>query len=159
MSRDEDSDALIAISPRHLTKVALQLEREAEEAAERRMHRSRAQTEPMSNPTDEEQRLRDVEDGLRDLAGKDGNGGLVGGLTKRVDAHDSRTSKIVAGVLASLMTAAGAIYWAGREDGAGERESEFLRAEVASLKAEVRELRALLPAYRPSPWRPQGDDP
>ncbi len=156
MSRDEDSDALITISPRDLTKVALQLEREAEEKAARR--HPRASTEPLSNPSEEEQRLRKLEDDMLELAGKHGTTGKVGDLTKRADATDSLVKKIGAAAMASVLTAAGAVYWAGHKDGAGEREEEFLRAEVASLKAEVRELRALLPAYRPSPWRPQGDD-
>lgn len=158
MARDEDSDALIKISPRDLTKVAYELEREAEEKANLRL-RQRAQTEPTSNPSEEEQRLRNIEDALLELTGKSGTNGKFGNLTKRVDVHDSRANKIIAGVLASMLTAFGAVYWAGREDGGNERESEFLRAEVAALKAEVRELRALLPAYRPSSWRPQGDDP
>jgi hypothetical protein len=158
MSRDEDSGR-ISISPRELTKVALQMEREAEEAAERR-HRSRAATEPLSSPSEEEQRLRDVEDALRDLAGKDGTGGLVGQTRGDVSGIKAFLKYLAMGVAGSVLTAVAAIYQAGHEDGAKEREAEFLRAEVASLRSEVRELRALLPAYRTPSWNgSRGDDP
>ncbi len=157
MARDEDSDALIAISPRDLTKVALQLEREADEKAAKRY--PRASTEPLSNPSEEEQRLRKLEDDMLELTGKSGMNGKVGSLRKEVDGHRSVLKYIGTAVAGALVTAITAIYQAGQKDGAKEREAEFLRAEVASLKAEVRELRAVLPAYRPSPWRPQGDDP
>jgi hypothetical protein len=158
LSRDEDSDALIAISPRDLTKVALELEREAEEKAERRRHRPRAQTEPSTNPSDEERRLRHIEDTLLLLGGKDGTNGKVGNTRRDVDGVRAVLKYLAMGVAGSLLTAGAAVYQAGQRDGAKEREAEYLRAEVASLKAEVRELRAQLPAYRPSPWRPQGVD-
>jgi hypothetical protein len=157
MSRDEDSDATISISPRRLTKVALQMEREAEENAERRL-RQRASTEPLSNPTEEEQRLRNVEDSLLVLSGKDGTNGRVGNLRKDVDNVRSFLRYVAMGIAGSILTATAAIYQAGQKDGGEAREAEFLRAELAAVRAEVRELRALLPAYRPS-RRPQGDEP
>lgn len=154
---DEDSDALIKIRPRDLTKVALELEREADEKAARRF--PRAATEPTSNPSEEEQRIRKIEDDLLMLAGKDGTNGKVGDIRREVDGHRSLLKYIGTAVLGSVVTAIAAIYSAGEKSGAKDREAEYLRAEVASLKAEVRELRALLPAYRPS-WRPpQGDEP
>jgi len=155
MSRDEDSDALIAISPRDLTKVALQLEREADEKAARR--HPRAQTEPSSNPSDEERRLRYIEDTLLLLGGKDGSNGKVGNTRRDVDSVRSVLKYLAMGVAGSLLTAGAAVYQAGQKDGAKDRDNEYLRAEVASLKAEVRELRELLPAYRPPVW-PRGVD-
>jgi hypothetical protein len=157
MARDEDSDALISISPRDLTKVALRLEREADEKAARRY--PRASTEPLSNPSEEEQRIRKLEDDLLELTGKSGTNGKIGNLRADVDVLRGFIKYIATGVVGSLLTAAAAVYWAGHKDGTEEREAEYLRAEVASLKAEVREMRAQLPAYRPSPWRPQGVDP
>jgi hypothetical protein len=154
MSRDEDSDALIAISPRDLTKVALQLEREADEKAAKRY--PRASTEPLSNPSDEEQRLRHVEDAILVLSGRDGNNGRVGNLRKDVDSVKGLLKWLGGAVAGSVLTAAVAIYQAGQKEGAKEREAEFLRAEVAALNAEVRELRAPPPAYRP--YWPRGVD-
>src|SRR5688572_33313749 len=155
MARDEDSDALISISPRDLTKVALQLEREAEEKAEHRRF-PRAQTEP-SNPSEDERRLRWCEHRLLVMSGEDGTNGKVGNLARDVGAVRSLLKYLAMGVAGSVLTAGAAIYQAGQKEGAKEREAEYLRAEVASLKAEVRELRAQLPAYRPPVW-PRGVD-
>lgn len=153
--RDEDSDALIAISPRDLTKVALQLEREADEKAARRY--PRPSTEPTSNPSEEEQRLRKLEDDLLMLAGKDGTNGKVGRLREDVDGVRAVLKYIATAAIGSAITAGLAVFQAGQKEGAKEQASEYLRAEVASLKAEVRELRAQLSAYRPV-W-PRGVDP
>ena len=85
-------------------------------------------------------RLRIVEDRLLVLAGIDGTNGRVGTISKRVDAHGALWKWIGAFTAANAIFAATALYTAGQKSGADERELEFLRAEVAAMRAELRDL-------------------
>lgn len=146
MSRDDDDSddrPLLLMSPRAIE----------------RLRRHRAPSEPSSNPSEEEQRLREVEYRLTDLSGRDGTGGEVGHLRKTVEGHSATIRRLRAVLAGSVLTVAGVVYWAGHKDGAVERESEYLRIEVSRLRDEVRDLREMSALRLPS-WMtaPKGDE-
>lgn len=85
-------------------------------------------------------RFRAVEDRLLETVGSDGDGGKLGVVTGRVGSVENLLKWIGAGLAASALTAAAAIFAAGQKSGAAERDVEFLRAEVAAMRAELRDL-------------------
>jgi hypothetical protein len=110
-----------------------------------------------SQPT----RLRALEDWRLIMTGADGTNGRFGSLRAEVAGHSKLIKAIAGAAIASVVSAAVSLYSAGQKSGAREQELQFLRAEVASLRSEVRDLRALAPAFRfpPVTPAPSGDKP
>jgi hypothetical protein len=164
VSRDDDSDErdAIRLPARVITAAALGVDREIQRERERReledtRPRRRLDTESESTPrTDEEYRLRAIENRLIAISGEDGTNGRVGNLRADVDAFRGILKWVVAGIASSLIAAGGALWQAGQETGAKKQELEYLRTEVARLRDELRDIRANSP-IRP-PWR-RGDEP
>lgn len=92
------------------------------------------------------------------MTGKDDGNGRFGKLGERVGWLEKVWKYIAGAVAGSAVTAVVAVREDARADGAKEREAEFLRAEVATLRAEVRELRAIAPAFWMRRHELQGDD-
>jgi hypothetical protein len=134
------------------------------EIFDKRTRVKRFGTEPDSVPTpiDDEHthRLRMLEDKMLVLAGEHGTNGRLGNLAKKVDGHGSLLKAIGGAALSGVVGAALALYQAGQRSGAREQEIQFLRAEVAAARAEVRDLRASTPVYpRYAPRPAPGDLP
>jgi hypothetical protein len=109
-----------------------------------------------SEPT----RLRALEDWRLLLTGRNDNNGWFGNLRKEVGSHSKLIKAIGTAALTAVLGAAGALYASGVKAGARDQEFQFMRAEVAACRAETRDLRALLPAFRFPPVTPApGDKP
>jgi hypothetical protein len=128
----------------------------------------RAETDPDGDLPD---RVRGCEDRLLVLSGQDGTNGKVGNLRRDFDREQSGRRWIAGVAITALLTGAGALYSAARDDGAEARDIEHQRSqisvlqgqvdraasEIAALQIRLAGLMALLP--EPAARRRTGDTP
>jgi hypothetical protein len=132
----------------------------------------RAETDASDDLPD---RVRGCETRLIVLSGEDGTNGKVGTLRRDVD--DERSNRrgwqtwIASIAITALLTGAGALYSAARDDGAEARTIEHMRSqisvlqgqadrsasEIAALQIRLAGLMVMLP--EPTPRRRTGDKP